>query len=24
VDASKMHTRFEDGILTVTIPKAAS
>lgn len=24
VDASKMHTRFEDGVLTVTIPKAAS
>jgi HSP20 family protein len=24
VDASKMHTQFEDGILTVTIPKAAS
>jgi HSP20 family protein len=24
VDASKMHTQFEDGVLTVTIPKAAS
>jgi HSP20 family protein len=24
VDASKMHTHFEDGVLTVTIPKAAS
>jgi HSP20 family protein len=24
VDASGMHTRFEDGVLTVTIPKAAS
>jgi hypothetical protein len=24
VDASKMHTSFDDGVLTVTIPKAAS
>jgi len=24
VDASKMHTQFDDGVLTVTIPKAAS
>jgi HSP20 family protein len=24
VNASKMHTQFEDGVLTVTIPKAAS
>ena len=24
IDASKMHTQFQDGVLTVTIPKAAS